>query len=342
MGMACSDYGHSPPVEIVLPMLAIGDAMATESDTLWFTVRLSAVSSVDVTFEYATADSTALASAGDYVSIPSGVGLIPAGSDNSLIAVASTDDDYTELPEMFYLILSSPINAVLETGVAAGIIIDNDGQPRLSMWDASAPEGDTLFFIVFLSPVGPLDVSFSWRTADSTAIADSGDYVAVLRTTALIAAGNSSMVISLATVGDVEYEMDESVLILLDSAENAEIVDSVAIGLILNNDFVSYENVIRPILVDTAGCNQTACHRGMVPKGGLNMGDASYDSVMTASGDSEALLIEPNDTDASLLYQRIIKEAGFERMPPNPPGPVLSDENISKIRDWINQGAPDN
>ncbi len=184
--ISCSDYGESPPVEIILPSLSISDVMATESDTLWFTVRLSSLSSDDVTFEYATADSTATASEGDYAPVQTGPGLIPAGIDSCMIAVVCTDDDFIELPEVFKLILSLPTNATIETSSATGTIIDNDGQPRLSIRDATAAEGDTLFFIVFLSPVGPLDVSFFYSTADSSAVADSGDYVSAAGVAALM------------------------------------------------------------------------------------------------------------------------------------------------------------
>ena len=89
---------------------------------------------------------------------------------------------------------------------------------------------------------------------------------------------------------------------------------------------VSFELDIQPIF--TTNC--ASCHPAVISSPDLTEGN-SYNSI------TNGVYIVPNNTDASVLYQRILGNPSI--MPPN--GSLPSSE-IELIRIWIEQGALDN
>lgn len=88
---------------------------------------------------------------------------------------------------------------------------------------------------------------------------------------------------------------------------------------------ILFATEIQPLF--TANC--AGCHDASL-KPNLTVGNA-YTSIVNGK------YIIPNDTDASLLYQRIIGNGNL--MPPNG---SLSTAQLNLVRDWINQGAKNN
>jgi len=86
-------------------------------------------------------------------------------------------------------------------------------------------------------------------------------------------------------------------------------------------------------------CGGSGCHIGERTSG---VRLDSYDNVTTSVGDQYGeLVVQPNDADGSPLVDKIEANPQFGvRMPRN--GSALSDEQIQLIRDWINDGAPNN
>jgi hypothetical protein len=94
-----------------------------------FPVRLSALSALDVTIDYATVDENGTACE-DYQPA-SGTIFIPAGTTLSTILVDINDDALDEEHERFAVVLSRPVNARLYDFQGEGIIKDNDEPPML-------------------------------------------------------------------------------------------------------------------------------------------------------------------------------------------------------------------
>jgi len=111
-------------------------------------------------------------------------------------------------------------------------------KPALSIGDASISEGNggsaTLGFPVTLSAGTPLPVSVRFATSD--ALASAGvDYTATSGVLTL-KPGQRSGTITVAAIGDVVVEPDETLTITLSGAVNATIHDATATGTIVNDD----------------------------------------------------------------------------------------------------------
>jgi len=109
----------------------------------------------------------------------------------------------------------------------------------------------------------------------------------------------------------------------------------------------SFSRDIQPILAETCA-SSGACHSGANARNGLNLDrDSAYSSLSdsaVAFKPAARLRVNPNFPDSSLFYV-LLSDTGasrltYFRMPltrfPLPP-PV-----VETIRNWINNGAPDN
>ncbi|MGI9234759.1 MAG: PQQ-dependent sugar dehydrogenase, partial [Woeseiaceae bacterium] len=110
--------------------------------------------------------------------------------------------------------------------------------PALSIADASVAEGDSgttsLDFVVSLSRSSGSDVSVSYATADTSAVAGT-DYTASSGTLT-ITAGSTSATISVDVIGDTDSESDETLTVTLSGASGATISDSSGVGAIRDDD----------------------------------------------------------------------------------------------------------
>lgn len=115
-------------------------------------------------------------------------------------------------------------NAFVLTAVSVSIT-DNDPAPLISVSSPSQPEGNAgtsvMNFVVSLSAVSTLPVSFSYATADGTATVANNDYVALAPTAASIAAGQQTLTIPVTINGDTVFEGDESFSLELAGIINA-------------------------------------------------------------------------------------------------------------------------
>ena len=107
------------------PVLSIADAEAAEGDRkITFAVTLGAVSGLEVTVDWTTADGTATADA-DYTAAEGRLTFAP-GQTEATLAVVVFNDALDEGAETFTIELSNPSNATLDDGTATGTIIDDD------------------------------------------------------------------------------------------------------------------------------------------------------------------------------------------------------------------------
>ena len=143
-----SDATASATVPITVnpqPTVNIADAGVTEGQIANFVVTLSAVSTHNITVNYATGDGSAVAP-GDYTTT-SGTLTIPAGScgpttTNCLISVQTLDDSAFESSETYSVNLLNPVGTVIGDGVGTGTIFDNDQAPVLIIANSARLEGN--------------------------------------------------------------------------------------------------------------------------------------------------------------------------------------------------------
>ncbi|HXQ39537.1 MAG TPA: DNRLRE domain-containing protein, partial [Anaerolineales bacterium] len=125
---------HTPTATPTLPELAISDVSSFEEDagslTYQFVVSLSTVPSTNVSFNYATAGNSGTGGAAcsgstDFISQSGTLSIIPPATTAN-INITVCGDGLAESDETFSVILTSPVNAVMNDGTGVGIIFDDD------------------------------------------------------------------------------------------------------------------------------------------------------------------------------------------------------------------------
>lgn len=203
-----------------LPAISVGDVSLNEGDAgttlAIFTLTLSAPSELPVTVQYASANGTALAPA-DYTGASGSVTFAP-GETVRQISVSVAGDRVFESDETFQLLLSNPVNAVLEKAQGTATIVNDDALPVLSVAGAVVPEGTgegftELHFLVTLTQPADSAISVQYATVPATASAGA-DYVAVSGTLTF-AAGEVSREVVVQVVRDADHEIDETFSLVL-------------------------------------------------------------------------------------------------------------------------------
>lgn len=105
-------------------------------------------------------------------------------------------------------------------------------------------------------------------------------------------------------------------------------VDTSKPGKPCHPDTVYYQRDIQPIL--TSNCAFSGCHDAITRPDGVQLTD--YNSVISTAD------VRPGDLSGSDLYEAITDNDVRKRMPPQPRS-ALSQDQISLIAKWINQGA---
>ena len=224
-----------------LPDVSVDDVVVGEGDglgaTAAFKFTLSNASTTDVSFNYATADGTAVAT-DDYT--PSS-GTVPflAGQQTSYVTIPIVGDTADESDETFTLNLSNPSGVALPDPQAAGTIVDDEGAPAVSVSDAEVTEGDagtvTATFNLVLSNAGGSTSTVEYATSDGSATAPA-DYQAASGTVNFAAGQVGPKAVTVAVKGDDWNEAAEDFIVTLSSPTNAVLADDKGLGLIKNDD----------------------------------------------------------------------------------------------------------
>lgn len=237
-------------VDGLLPAISISDAEEIEGDSsntnFEFTVSLSEASEELITVDYSTADGTAesedrlengiLVDFADYISTTGTLEFNPGETEKTITVEVLTDTDSIpeEAPEeTFFVNLSNANNANIEQLVATGIILDDDletetednGLPFLQLDSQTFVEGNSggngsqelrvnLVDANGASFIATQDLTFSYRTADITAAADT-DYEFIATQSGVITQGQSSTSIPITIIGDDLIESDETFSVIL-------------------------------------------------------------------------------------------------------------------------------
>lgn len=226
-----------------LPTVSIKDATpVNEADAgtvqAAFRVRLSAPSDQVVTVQLTTEENTAVTPL-DF-SHGNGVVTFQPGEMQHIIGVSIADDALDEEDETFFVSLSSPTNAVLGRSQAAGVIVDDDPPPTITVNAPTVFEPDSgvamLIFEIGLDAPSGRTVRVDVQTTDGTATAGS-DYDAVSSTQLVFNPGEiGKQVVVLARPDELD-EDNETVFLVPANPENAILVpDTRGVGIIFDDD----------------------------------------------------------------------------------------------------------
>ena len=116
------------------------------------------------------------------------------------------------------------------------------GGVNLTIGDVTMAEGNagntTFGFAVSLSAAAPGNVTFDAATADGTATVANNDYVAFPTTPFVIAAGQTSVTVTVSVVGDLTTEPNETFFVNLTNVVGATPLDASGTGTIVNDDVI--------------------------------------------------------------------------------------------------------
>jgi len=228
------------------PALSVNDVSLAEGNagttTFNFTVSLSAPAGAGgVSFNIVTADGTASAASGDFTAKSLTAQTIPAGGSTYTFSVQVNGDTNTEADETFSVNVSNVTGATVADGQGQGTIQNDDVARAISVNDVTQAEGNagaTNFnFTVSLNTPAPAGgVSFNIATADGTATAASGDYVAKSLAGQTIPAGGSTYSFSVQVNGDANVEPNEAFFVNVSNVVGALVGDGQGQGLIVNDE----------------------------------------------------------------------------------------------------------
>jgi hypothetical protein len=206
-----------------------------------FTVLLTPVSTLPVTFSIGTGDWTAGCCNGENDYVPTGASnlLLSPGMTTRVFEVPIKGDTNVEANESVTANISNAVNATIFDAQAHGVILNDDGAV-LTMQDAVVTEGNAgtaqATFTVKLSQALPDPVTYDIFAANGTA-AGGTDYVATSLTGQTIAPGMLSKTFSVPVNGDASIEANETFYANLSNAGGgATILDTQGVATILNDD----------------------------------------------------------------------------------------------------------
>jgi uncharacterized repeat protein (TIGR01451 family) len=226
-----------------LPIISIADLGLNEGNAgntpFNFLVTLNKPVSYTVTVQYSTADNTATVADGDYTAVPLTTITFVANdtSENALVNV--TGDTKFELNDTFLVNLANSVNATIGDNQATGTILNDDGQPTITVNDVTQAElnaGTSNFnFTVALSNPSYLPVTVNYATADGTATTAGADYTANSGMVTILPNATSAP-IAVSVNGDLTFEANETFFVNLTNPGNATFTDNLGLGTIVNDD----------------------------------------------------------------------------------------------------------
>lgn len=227
-----TDVPAGPSVEFSSGNYAVNEDTGTRT----ITVSLSRAATSPVSVRYATSNGSATVGS-DYTAA-SGTLTFDTGETSKTFSVPIINDSNVEPAETINLTLSNPQGVTLGSQQTSTISIADDDVPSIQFSTAtkSASESTTKASVtVTLSAKStqPITVHFSRTGGTATSLTDFNASSGVLT----FAPGETSKSIHFTVVNDKKDEDDETVLITLDSPENAVLgATSVATYIISDND----------------------------------------------------------------------------------------------------------
>lgn len=228
---------QAPPA----PLLSINNTSVLEGNSgstpAVFTVTLSNPGTQPVTVDFVTRDGTAQESL-DYTSAFGTLTFAP-GQTSQQVTVPVTGDLLNEPDETFTVELSNPNGASIAVGVGTGTILNDDSaRPSISINSIAVTEGNggttPATFTVALSSPSASQVDVTVSTGDGSAVAGA-DYLDGIGHLVFLP-GQVSQNVTVAVIGDLVTEPDETFTVTLSNPVNATIDNGVGTATIVNDD----------------------------------------------------------------------------------------------------------
>jgi hypothetical protein len=229
-----------------------------------FTVSIDKVASKDITVRANTLGVTATGGGTDFADLTNELVTIAAGSTSTTVMVNVTGEQLVELDETFQVNLTDArfdgatdaTRVIIGTSQGIGEIL-NDDTATISIGNVSLAEGDsstTAFqFTVSIDNTASEDITVRANTLGVTATGGGTDFADLTNELVTIAAGSTSMTVTVDVTGEKLVEFDETFEVNLTDAmfdamtdpTRATIGDSQGIGEIINDDVatISIDNV---------------------------------------------------------------------------------------------------
>ena len=269
------------------PAVTVSDALATEGDSMTFTLTLDKEVSGGLTVTPTFTDGTATKGT-DYTENTSGIPFDGSAGATRTFTVATTEDTDDEDDETFTvgLTVSGTSETVTATDTATGTIVDDDGPaPALTVADAAAEEGDSITFTVTLDKAvsGGLTVTPSFTDGTATKGTDYTENTAALTFTGTQGETQS---FSVATAEDIDDEDDETFTVDLTVSGTSQTVTATdtATGTIIDDH------------VDDGGASAPAV---TVADASAAEGDSITFTVTLDKAVSGGLTVTPSFTDGT-------------------------------------------
>lgn len=238
-------------------LLSINDVSIAEGDTgastLVFTVTLDVDVDSSLTLNYASADSTATVSGGDYATTSGTLTFSGTAGETQTIGVTINGDATVEQDETFVVNLLS-INAAGRNVTFADNqgrgTIANDDSASLTINNVSMVEGNSgpaaFVFTVSLDSDVDANVLVDYATSDGTATTANGDYTGISGNTLTFSgAAGETQTLQVLVAGDTTTETDETFTVNLSniaaSGRSVSFGSTSATGTIVDDDGIAVD-----------------------------------------------------------------------------------------------------
>lgn len=217
------------------PTLSISDGTVTASsstNTVVFTVTLSAWSGQTISVDYTTADGTAQAGV-DYVASRGTLSFAP-GRTSASVSVVVNPQTANQPIKNFFVTLTNVVNARSPNIKGTGTILP---PPMISINDVALVEGNSAtnaVLIVSLSAISDKPVAVDYTTVNGTALA-SIDFLGATNTLTF-SPGQTTNTLSVLVYGDLFNEPNETFSVKLSNPINATLARGQGEVVIINDD----------------------------------------------------------------------------------------------------------
>ena len=222
------------------PTISVSDVSVDEdAGTMTFTVTRTNVVPGAFSVNYATANGTATAGAGEDYLATSGTLNFADNQTQATVTVTINPDSAAEFDETLFLNLSNATNgALIEDNQAVGTIVNDDGEPIIisinNVVQAEGTAGTTSFVFTVTRSGGTDAFSVDFDTDDGTATEAGNDYETATGTLNF-AIGELSKTITVTVNGDATPEGVENFFVNLTNASPGVIInDGSGTGVILD------------------------------------------------------------------------------------------------------------
>ena len=269
-----------------LSAVTIGDASASEGDSMAFTVTLANAVPEGLTVTPSFTDGTATEGT-DYTENTAALSFAGTAGETQTFTVATIEDADAENDETFTvnLAVSGTQATVTATDAATGTVTDDDGDgngttPAVTVADATAGEGDSMTFTVTLDKAVSDGLTVTPSFTDGTAT-EGTDYTENTAALSFTGTAGETQSFTVATIEDADAENDETftVNLAVSGTQATVTATDTATGTITNDD-----GALSAVTIGDASASE---------------GDSLTFTVMLDKAVSGGLTVTPSFTDGT-------------------------------------------